>query len=71
MLVDEYFLNPGENVITLIIKNKLKNLSYMFHNCSALKNIEELMFLDVRESKSLSYFFSGCSSIQDISPLEY
>ena len=71
MLVDEYFLNPGENVITLIIKNKLKNLSYMFQNCSALKNIEELMFLDVRESKSFSYFFSGCSSIQDISPLEY
>ena len=43
-LIDTCNLNKGENIVTLIIKNQLTDLSYMFCNCFSLKNMEELRF---------------------------
>ena len=52
-------LKKGENIITLIIKNKLINLSNMFFWCSNLKNISGLKYLDVSQSKN----FEICSMV--------
>ena len=68
-LVSVYELNPGENIITLILKNKLTNLSEMFSGCKILKDIKELEFLDVRNVQNLSGMFNGCSSLVDLNPL--
>ena len=69
-LSDNCLLKQGENIITLIIKNKLKNLSYMFHQCDTLKDITKLKFLDVKEAKDLSYMFFGCSALCDLTSLK-
>ena len=68
-LVSSYELNPGENTITLVINNKLTNLSEMFSNCKLLKDIKDLEFLDVENVQNLSGMFSGCTSLVDINPL--
>ena len=59
-LVNNCELKEGENTITLIIKNKLTNLSYMFYMCRDLKDISELKNLDVSEVKDFSYMFYKC-----------
>ena len=69
-LTNEYILEKGYNNITLIIKNKLIDLSNMFCCCSSLKNIEELKYLDVTKVIDLSYMFFGCSMLSDIKALE-
>ena len=38
-LIDTYNLKKGENIVTLIIENKLIDLSYMFLDCFSLKNV--------------------------------
>ena len=50
-------LKEGENILTIIIKNKLEDLSYMFHNCRVLKDITELQYLEVSEVKSFDFMF--------------
>ena len=57
-LIDKCQLKEGENKITLIIKNKLTLLSYMFSRCTALKDIQELKNLDV-----IQKIFRICSFI--------
>ena len=57
-LVSSYNLKKGENKITLIIKNKLTDLSYMFFDCTALKNMEELRYLNTENVTNFSYIFS-------------
>ena len=69
-LIDKCQLKEGENKITLIIKNKLTLLSYMFSRCTALKDIQELKNLDVSDSKDFSYMFFYCSTLSDIKPLQ-
>ena len=69
-LVSVYELMPGENNITLIIKNNLINLSYMFYWCNSLKSIHELKNLDVSQTKYFEEMFYGCSSINDITSLK-
>ena len=66
---DNCLLQKGDNIITLITKKKLNNLSYMFHQCDALKDITELKYLDVSETKDFSYMFSECSILSDLKPL--
>ena len=70
ILVNNYELNEGENKITMIIKNKLTNLSRMVQSCDSLKNINDLKYLDINSVKDFSYMFFGCSSISDISFLK-
>ena len=69
-IVDKFELKEGNNIITLIIKNKLTNLSNMFYDCNNLKDIKELKHLNVNEIKDFKYMFSGCSSLEDIKPLK-
>ena len=70
ILVDKYELNIGDNNVTMIIKNKLIDISYMFSQCKFLKDISELKYLDVSESKTFENMFSGCAFISDIKSLE-
>ena len=65
----EYKLSQGENIITIIIKKELINLSCMFSGCHALKNIEELKYLDVSKNTDFSWMFNGCSLLSDIKSL--
>ena len=69
-LVSEYELKKGENNIRIIIKNKIINLEEMFICCKALKKIEELKYLDIKEINNFSHMFWGCSSLSDIKSLE-
>ena len=69
-LVHEYELKEGENVITLLIKNKLTNLSYMFYNCNNLKDISDLKYLYVKDVKNFEGMFYGCTSLSDIKSLQ-
>ena len=57
-LIDIYNLKKGENIVTLIIKNKLTDLSYMFCNCFSLKNMEELRYLDTENVTNFSFIFA-------------
>ena len=68
-LIDKFKLKKGENIIKIIILNKINDLSYMFNECSSLKNIEELKYLDTKDINDFSYMFFGCSSLEDIKPL--
>ena len=69
-LASEYELNEGINNIEMIIKNKIKNLEYMFFMCVSLKDIEGLKNLDVKDINNFSFIFSECLSLSDIEPLE-
>ena len=70
-LIHKCYLKEGDNIITIIIKNKLKNLSRMFTSCKCLKNIDELEFLDVSGVTDFSYMFSECNSLTNIDSLRY
>ena len=69
-LVSRYELKEGENKIEIIIKKKIMNLEYMFYECTSLKKIEELQFLDAKEINNFSYIFNGCESLSNVNGLE-
>ena len=68
-ITEYYELRKGKNNIELIIKNKLTSLEDMFGECSSIKNIEELKYLDTTEVNNFSRMFYECSS-PDIKGLE-
>ena len=70
ILMNNVELKEGENIITIIIKNKLINLSYMFYMCDFLRDISELKYLDVSESTDFSYMFHDCLLLSDINALK-
>ena len=69
-LVSKYKLKKGVNNIKMIIKNKIKDLKYMFDSCKNLKNIDDLRYLNVKYCTDFSFMFNKCSSLKDIKPLE-
>ena len=69
-LLSKYNLKQGKNIISILIKNKLTNLSNMFKNCDSLINIGELKNLNVVEVTDFSSMFSNCSSLSDIIALK-
>ena len=73
-LVSECYLKEGENNITLCIKKKLTNLSYMFYSCQALSNLDELKYLNTENVTDFSHMFSSLfnsyNKILDLKPLE-
>jgi len=69
-LINKYKLKAGENNIKIIIKNKIKNLEYMFYGCKPLKNIEELKYLDTKDINNFSYMFYDCLSLSDIKGIQ-
>ena len=66
-LTDKYLLKKGENKIKVIVKRRIQDHSYMFDNCSTLKDIKELKSLYVKNAKCM---FRNCSILSDISTLE-
>jgi len=69
-LIDKYELTEGENSITMIMKDNLTNLSYMFSFCDSLRDIKDLKNLNVEYVIDFSYMFCGCASISDFSALQ-
>ena len=69
-LIDGCELKKGENNITLIVKNKLTDLSYFFCASHNLKDFSELNYLDTSDAKNLEYMFFSCKSLSDITPLK-
>ena len=69
-LIPKYELNEGENDITIIIKNKLTNLEFMFKSCDSLYNINDLKYLNTKDIINFSFMFYECSSLSDIKALE-
>ena len=69
-LVNKYKLKKGENKVTLIIKNKLTNMSDMFYKCNHLKDISGLKYLDVSGVEDFSSMFFGCSSLNNVTPIQ-
>ena len=69
-LINRYKLKKGENIIKIIIKNKITNLEYMFYNCESLQNIKELEYMDTRDISNFDWMFSECSLLSDINGLE-
>ena len=65
----KYQLNKGDNKIKILIKNKLTNLENMFSECTTLKDIGDLKFLDTKEITSFTRMFNGCTSLTDITAL--
>ena len=69
-LVSNYKLKRGENNITMIIKNRLNNVSHIFSGCDTLKDIKQLKHLDISNIRDFSSMFWGCLSLSDITSLE-
>ena len=69
-LVDKYELKDGKNIITMIIKNHLTNLSSMFYGCKCLNDISELKNLNVKYINDFSCIFFDCPSLSNIKALE-
>ena len=59
------FDREGIHVIYLITYNHLTNMSYMFYNCTNLKEINLLSF-DTSQVKDMSYLFYNCSSLKEL-----
>ena len=69
-LVSNCELDKGENIISLIIKNKQTNLGYMFSGCTSLTDITQLKYLDVKNTKNFNHMFFGCKSLSNITSLQ-
>ena len=69
-LFNECILFNGETKITIIIKNKLTNLSSMFEGCYTLKDYSELKYLDVSQANDFSSMFASCTQITDFNFLK-
>ena len=68
-LVHKCNLKKGENNVTICLQNNLTNLSYMFCDCEALNNIDELRYLNTENVSDFSYMFEKCK-ISNIIGLE-
>ena len=57
------FQNKGIHSIKFIIEDKLTNLSFMFYNCSSLKEIKFFSF-STDQVISMQSMFSGCTKLK-------
>ena len=69
-LKQKYYLNQGENKITIKIKNPINNFSYMFYKCSILKKLDGFNYFNNGECINCSYMFYNCNLLSDIKELE-
>ena len=69
-LIKKYKLLDGDNNVTIVIKNKITNLEYMFYDCKSLKNIDELEILNTKDVNNFKCMFYGCSSLSNINALQ-
>ena len=59
------FNKEGDYIIYLIFNNDLTNMSYMFYNCSSLKELNLLSF-NTNQVTNMSYMFYNCSSLKEL-----
>ena len=69
-LVNRHDLKKGENKIEILIINEITNLEYMFDGIEALKNLEELKYLDTKKITNFSNMFNNCISLSDLKPIQ-
>ena len=58
------FDNPGTKIIYFIIEGKLNNMSYMFRNCSTLKEIS-FVRVETDQVTNMNSMFSGCYILEN------
>ena len=63
LIFKKTFNETGINTIDFIIEGKLNNMSYMFYNCSEIKEIEFISF-DTSEVTKMKELFSGCKKLE-------
>ena len=61
--------NESSINITLALKRNIKDLSYMFSECTSLISITNLYDLNINNVTNLSYMFYGCSLLTSISDI--
>ena len=54
----------GINIIYFLIEGKLNNRSYMFRNCSSLKQIS-FAFVETDQVTNMNSMFSGCYELEN------
>ena len=59
------FKEKGKFIIEYSFKNNIKNLSYMFHKCNSLTNID-LSNFNTQNVTNMSGMFYGCNSLTNI-----
>ena len=59
------FNKEGEYIIYLIAINYLTNISFMFYNCSSIKEIN-LSSFNTNQVTNMSCMFLGCSSLENL-----
>ena len=59
------FNKEGDYIIYLISYNDLTNMSYMFYNCSSLKELN-LSSFNTNQVTNMSYMFDNCSSLKQL-----
>ena len=69
-LVEEYRLNKGKNIVSIIIKKDLIDLGSMFDGCTTLKDFEELRYLNTEKVTNFSNIFSGHVNLNNIEPIK-
>ena len=60
-LTSVYKLNKGENTITMILKDDVRSLEYMFYECN-VNNIDNLKNFNTKYIYDFSYMFFSCSN---------
>ena len=70
-LLEFYKPKKNEKFITVVLalSHKIIDLSYMFSECSSLKSILNLDYLNISNITDLSYMFFGCSSLDSLSDI--
>ena len=59
------FNKEGDYIIYLISYNDLTDMSYMFYNCSSLKELN-LSSFNTNQVTDMSWMFSYCSSLKEL-----
>jgi len=63
LIFKKQFVTKGIHSIKFIIKEKLTNMSFMFYNCSTLKEIKFFSFL-TDQVTNMQSMFDGCSKLK-------
>ena len=70
-LLEFYESKNGESFITvtLSLRSKITDLSYMFSECTSLKSISNFFYLNINNVTNISNMFYECSSLSSLSDI--
>ena len=63
LILQQKFNNIGNNTIDFIIEEKLNNMSFMFNNCTSLKEINFIQFETDKVTK-MNSMFQECNELE-------